>query len=165
MTVTRAAAGSATNHNDPGRADLAQQDPSYNQATRGRATCYGTTCRPDTPAGTASTCPARTTDTRGVEASLSSPRCRTPAPTRTCQLHKQHSAERPPAAAQWNPRKPSRPGGGQDDREPTTPQLQPPLDRKQTTLTPANTKPVRCARVETGTASKGLVTPWCAAPR
>ena len=75
MTVTPAAAGLATNHNDPGRADLAQQDPSYNPATRGRATCYGTTLRPDTPAGTASTCPARTTDTQGVEASLSSPRC------------------------------------------------------------------------------------------
>ena len=77
MTVTPAAAGSATNHNDPGRADLAQQDPSYNPATRGRATCYGTTRRPDAPAGTASTCPARTMDTQGVEASLSSPRCRT----------------------------------------------------------------------------------------
>ena len=77
MTVTPAAAGSARNHNDPDRADLAQQDPSYNPGTRGRATCYGTTRRPDTPAGTASTCPARTTDTQGVEASLSSPRCRT----------------------------------------------------------------------------------------
>ena len=77
MTVTPAAAGSATNHNDPDRADLTQQDPLYNPATRGRATCYGTTRRPDTSAGTASTCPARTTDTEGVEASLSSPRCRT----------------------------------------------------------------------------------------
>ena len=77
MTVTPAAAGSATNHNDPDRADLAQHEPSYNPPTRGRATCYGTTCRPDTPAGTASTCPARTTDTQGVEASLSSPRCQT----------------------------------------------------------------------------------------
>ena len=77
MTVTPAAAGSATNHNDPDRADLAQHDPSYNPATRGRATCHGTTRRPDKPAGTASTCPARTTDTQGVEASLSSPRCRT----------------------------------------------------------------------------------------
>ena len=27
MIVTPTAAGSATNHNDPGRADLAQQDP------------------------------------------------------------------------------------------------------------------------------------------
>ena len=77
MTVALATAESATNHNDPDRADLAQHDPSYNPATRGRATCYGTTRRPDTPAGTASTCPARTTDTQGVEASLSSPRCRT----------------------------------------------------------------------------------------
>ena len=77
MTVTPAAAGSATNHNDPDRADLAQHDPSYNPATRVRATCYGTTRQPDTPAGTASTCPARTTDTQGVEASLSSPWCRT----------------------------------------------------------------------------------------
>ena len=77
MTVAPAAAGSATNHNDPDRADLAQHDHSYNPAMRGRATCYGTTRRPDTPAGTASTCPARTTDTQGVEASLSSPRCRT----------------------------------------------------------------------------------------
>ena len=77
MAVTTAAAGSATNHNNPDRADLAQHDPSYNPATRGRATCYGTTRRPDTPAGTASTCPACTTDTQGVEASLSSPPCRT----------------------------------------------------------------------------------------
>ena len=77
MTVTPAAAGSATNQNDPDRADLAQHNPSYNPATRARATCYGTTRRPDTPAGTASTCPARTTDTQGVEASLSSPQCRT----------------------------------------------------------------------------------------
>ena len=29
MTVTPVAAGSATNHNDPDRADLAQQNPSY----------------------------------------------------------------------------------------------------------------------------------------
>ena len=42
--------------------------------------------------------------------------------------------------------------------------LQPPLDRKQTTRKLANTKQARRARVETGTASKGLVTPWCAAP-
>ena len=77
MTLAPAAAGSATNHNDPDRADLAQHDPSYNPATRGRATCYGTTRRPATPAGTATTCPARTTDTQGVEASLSGPRCRT----------------------------------------------------------------------------------------
>ena len=77
MTVTPAAAGSTTNHNDPDRADLAQHDPLDNPATRGRATCYGTGRRPDTTAGTASTCPARTTDTQGVEASLSSPRCRT----------------------------------------------------------------------------------------
>ena len=77
MTVTPAAAGLATNNNDPDRADLAQQDPSYNPATPGRATCCDTIRRPDTPAGTASTCPARTTDTQGVEASLSSPRCRT----------------------------------------------------------------------------------------
>ena len=47
---------------------------------------------------------------------------------------------------------------------PTTPQLQPPLDRKQTTRKPANTKPARRARVERGTASRELVTPWCAAP-
>ena len=77
MTVTPAAAGSATNHNEPDRADLAQQDPSYSPATRGCATCYGTARRRDTPARTASTCPARTTGTQGVEASLSSPRCRT----------------------------------------------------------------------------------------
>ena len=77
MTVTPAAAGSAMNHNDPSRADLAQQDPLYNPATRGRTTCYGTTRRPDTPAGMASTCPTRTTDTQGVEPSLSSRRCRT----------------------------------------------------------------------------------------
>ena len=77
MTVTPAAAGSATNHNNPDGADLAQQHPSCNPATRGRATCYGTTRQPDTPAGTASTCPARTTNTQGVEASLSSPPCRT----------------------------------------------------------------------------------------
>ena len=77
MTVTPAVAGSATNQNDPGRAHLAQNYPSYNPATRGRATCYGTTRRPDAPAGTASTCPARTTDTEGVEASLSSPPCET----------------------------------------------------------------------------------------
>ena len=77
MTIAPAAKGSAGNHNDPDGADLAQHDPSYNPATRSRATCYRTTRRPDTPAKTASTCPARTTDTQGVEASLSSPRCRT----------------------------------------------------------------------------------------
>ena len=45
MTDTPAAAGSATNHNDPDRADLAQHDPSYNPTTRDCATCYGTTRR------------------------------------------------------------------------------------------------------------------------
>ena len=42
--------------------------------------------------------------------------------------------------------------------------LQPPLDRKQTTRKPANTKPARRAWVKTGTASNGFATLWCAAP-
>ena len=41
-------------------------------------------------------------------------------------------------------------------------ELQPRLDRKQSTHKPANTKLARRARVETGTASNGLATPWCA---
>ena len=73
MIVTSTAAGSATNHNDPGRADLAQQDPPYNPATRGRLTHSRNTRRPGTPAGRASTCLARMTDTQGLRASLSSP--------------------------------------------------------------------------------------------
>ena len=77
MTVTPATAGSATNHNDPWPGRPRQTRPLVQPATRGRATWYGTTCRPDTPAGTASTCPARTRDTGGVQASLSSPPCRT----------------------------------------------------------------------------------------
>ena len=77
MIVTPTAAGSSTNPNDPGRADLAQKNPSYNPTTRGRATHSGNTRRPGTPAGKASTCPARATDTQGVEASLSSPWCQT----------------------------------------------------------------------------------------
>ena len=37
-------------------------------------------------------------------------------------------------------------------------------DRKQTTRKPANTKPARRARVETGTASNRLATPCCPTP-
>ena len=112
MTVTPAAARSATNHNDPDRADLAQHAPSYNPATRGRATCYGTTRRPDTPAGTASTCPARTADTRGVEASLSSPRCRTqirpqrPLPTSPGRGPHFPDFSDPPATRKWGSARP-----------------------------------------------------------
>ena len=41
---------------------------------------------------------------------------------------------------------------------------QPPLDRKQTTRKPANTKSARRARVETGTTFNGMGAPWCATP-
>ena len=66
---------SAINHDDPGRANVAQKDPSYNPRMRGRATHSSNACRSGTPAGKMSTCPTHATDTRRVEASLSSPWC------------------------------------------------------------------------------------------
>ena len=75
MDVTPTAAHSAINHDDPGRANLPQKDPSYNPTTRGRATHPSNTCRLDTPTGKTSTCPTHATDTRRVGASLSSPWC------------------------------------------------------------------------------------------
>ena len=51
--------------------------PSYNPTTRGRATHSSNACRSGTPAGKTSTCPARATGTQKIEASLSSPWCRT----------------------------------------------------------------------------------------
>ena len=77
MDVARTAAHSAINHDDPGRASLAQKDPSYNLTTRGRATHPSNACRSETPTGKMSTCPTHAKDTRRVEASLSSPWCRT----------------------------------------------------------------------------------------
>ena len=77
MDVTQTAAHSAIIHDDPGRANLAQKDPSYSPTTRGRATHPSNACRSDTPTGKTSTCPTHATDTRRVEASLSSPWCRT----------------------------------------------------------------------------------------
>ena len=84
MNVTPTAAHSAISHDDPGRANLAQKDPSYNQTTRGRATHPSNACRSDTPTGKTSPCPTHATDTRRVEASLGSPWCRTR--TKTGQL-------------------------------------------------------------------------------
>ena len=81
-----------------------------------------------------------------------------------CRLHRQDLTIRPPAAARKNSREASRPRGGRDNRAPATPQLQPPHDRKQTTRKPANTRPARRARVETGTASNEMAAPWCATP-
>ena len=75
MHVTPTSAESATNHDDPRRANLAQIDPSYSPTTRGRATHSSNACPSGSPAGKASTCPARATDTHGVEASLSSQWC------------------------------------------------------------------------------------------
>ena len=75
MNVTPTAADSATNHDDPGRADLAQIDPVVRPTTRGRATHSTNARRPGTPAGKASTYPAGATGTQGVEGSLSSPWC------------------------------------------------------------------------------------------
>ena len=60
---------------------LAQKDASYNPTTHGRATHRSKACRSDTPTGRTSTCPTHATDTRRVEASLSSPWCRTRAKT------------------------------------------------------------------------------------
>ena len=77
MDVTPTAAHSAINHDDPGRANPAQKDPLYNPTTRGCATHPSNACRSDTPTGKTSTCPTRARDTRRVEASLSSPWCRT----------------------------------------------------------------------------------------
>ena len=73
----RAAAHSAKNHDEPRPADLAQKDPSYNPTTRGRATRPSNACWSDTLTGKTSTCPTHATDTRRVEASLSSPWCQT----------------------------------------------------------------------------------------
>ena len=67
MDITAAAADSAMNHDDPGRANLAQKDPSYNPTTRGRATHSSNACRSGTPAGKTSTCPTHATDTRRVK--------------------------------------------------------------------------------------------------
>ena len=77
MDVTATAAESAMNHDDPRETNLAQKDPSYNPMTCGRATHSSNACRSGTPTGKASTCPTHTTDTRSVEASLSSQWCRT----------------------------------------------------------------------------------------
>ena len=84
MDVTTTAADWAINHDDPGRANLVQKDPSYNPTTRGCATHSSNACRSGTPTGKTSTCPTHATDTRRVEASLSSPWCRTR--TKTQQL-------------------------------------------------------------------------------
>ena len=84
MDVTPTTAHSAINRDDPGRAKLAQKDPSYNPTTRGRATQPSNACRSDTPTGKTSTCPTHATDTRRVEARLSNPWCRTQ--TKTQQL-------------------------------------------------------------------------------
>ena len=73
MDVTPTAAHSAINHDDPGRASLAQKDPLYNPTTRGRATHPSNACRSDTPRGKTSNCPTHATDTRRVETSLRSP--------------------------------------------------------------------------------------------
>ena len=70
MDVTPTAAHSAINHDDPGRANPAQKDPSYNPTAHGRATHPSNTCRSDTPTGTTSTCPTHATDTQRVGASL-----------------------------------------------------------------------------------------------
>ena len=76
IDVTPTAADSAINHDDPGRANLAQRNPSYNPTTRCSATHSSNACRSGTSAGKTSTCPTHATDTRRVEASLSSPWCR-----------------------------------------------------------------------------------------
>ena len=68
----------------PGEPTLPKRTPSYNPTTRGRATHSSNACRSGTPAGKTSTCPASATDTQRVEASLSSPWCRTR--TKTQQL-------------------------------------------------------------------------------
>ena len=73
MDVTPTAAHSAINHDNPGRANLAQKDPLYNPTVHGRATHPSNTCRSDTLTGNTSTCPTHATDTRRVRASLSSP--------------------------------------------------------------------------------------------
>ena len=77
MNVTPTAAHCAISHDDPGRANLAQKDPSYNPTTRGRATHPSNACRSDTLTGKTSTCLTHATVTRRVEASLSSPWCQT----------------------------------------------------------------------------------------
>ena len=82
MDVRPTAAHSAINHDDPGRANLAQKDPSYNPTTRGHATHPSNACRSDVLTGKTSTCPTHATNTRRVEASLSSPWCRTRTKTR-----------------------------------------------------------------------------------
>ena len=61
----------------PGGPTTLKRTPSYNPTTRGRATHSSNARRPGTPAGKASTYPARVTGTQGVEASLSSPLCQT----------------------------------------------------------------------------------------
>ena len=77
MDVTPTAADSAINHDDPGRANLAQKDPSYNATTHGCATHSSNACRSGTPTEKTPTCPTHATDTGRVEASLSSPWCQT----------------------------------------------------------------------------------------
>ena len=47
MDVTPTALHSAINHDDPGRANLAQNDPSYYPTTHGRATRSSNACRSD----------------------------------------------------------------------------------------------------------------------
>ena len=54
-----------------------KKTPSYNPTTRGRATHSSNARRPGTPAGKASTYPARAMSPQGIEASLSSPWCQT----------------------------------------------------------------------------------------
>ena len=77
MDVTPSSADSAINHEDPGRANLAQKDPSYNPTTRGRTTHSSHACASGTPTGETSTYPTHATYTQRVEASISSPWCRT----------------------------------------------------------------------------------------
>ena len=84
MDVTPTAAELAINHDDPGLANLAGKDPLYNPTMRGRATHSSNACRSGTPAGKTSTCPTHAIDTGRVEASPSSPWCRTR--TRTQRL-------------------------------------------------------------------------------
>ena len=70
MNVTPQAAESATNHDDPRHANVAQRDPLVQPHSSNAR-------RPGTPAGKASTYPAPATGAQGVEASLSSPWCPT----------------------------------------------------------------------------------------
>ena len=101
MDVTPTAAHSGINHDDPGRANLSQKDPSYNPTTRGRATHHSNACRWDTPTGETSTCPTRATDTRKPNDFLLHPpggghASRTPATRLQQRKGRRHTRTRPP---------------------------------------------------------------------